>query len=585
MYLATTGFKEVWNFDDEIRYLGSWCFIPDRMNEYQAKKNLTLENPWKNEAYFDQTAKYLDALNERLLLFCVEFLNDFHDTNYDAKFWRILIGKWLADYTARVLDKYICIVNAYDKYPDIYTTSLDIQTALSFDGSDMSAYPRRHLPKLKDYSFIVNELGLKSDILIVDDDFINSIQNSKTSIVKENKIELPINLGNILFGWMHCQKSMLNLLQEKLHGIDVTNFDTPNLDLLLPQKDFLKNYDKRNIFLEFDAKSSFEKLLSKKLIRDFPSDYIENFKNTFEFVKENYLGAPKMIVSALGWYESKTFKFISAISYLKAAKLVSFQHGSIYGLYKNLPNMQHEKAISNTFFSWGWGYDENDKKIKDVPCVHTSYYLENKLNDYHERDNGSILYLVNQVVPYLQDFRSAIKSRGSDDYIDWQVRFFNSLDKELRKKILYRYKKDRNIDVWKWVLEMFPEIDYEGRLIPFPERAKDARIIVADCCTQVYTEAMMMKPTVLFWDPSVWTLSKSTEPYLNALIKNNILFLNPEDAADWVAKIYDSPLSWWNDKNVQKAKNDFLNHYAKPDADWLNKWLNAIIDEYETPIK
>ena len=49
---------------------------------------------------------------EELLKNITLFLNNFHNTNYSIKFWRIYIGPWLAYYLHIIFDRFETVKNA-----------------------------------------------------------------------------------------------------------------------------------------------------------------------------------------------------------------------------------------------------------------------------------------------------------------------------------------------------------------------------------------------------------------------------------------------------------------------------------------
>jgi putative transferase (TIGR04331 family) len=144
------------------------------------------------------------------------------------------------------------------------------------------------------------------------------------------------------------------------------------------------------------------------------------------------------------------------------------------------------------------------------------------------------------------------------------------------ENLTFRFKKNQNLEVWQYVQSQFPAIQLESRDVPFIERARDARVIVVDCCTQVYTEALLLKPTILYWNPNVWRMSEQVQPFLNELAEAEILFFSPEAAAAKLKAIYDNPYEWWNRPKTIAARTRFLQHFAYPALNWLEQWKQIL---------
>ena len=52
-----------------------------------------------------------------------------------------------------------------------------------------------------------------------------------------------------------------------------------------------------------------------------------------------------------------------------------------------------------------------------------------------------------------------------------------------------------------------------------------------------------------------------------------ILFDTPEDAAKKVNEIAEDPRSWWEQDDIQAAKNSFSNQFARTSNNWLQEWV------------
>ena len=92
---------------------------------------------------------------------------------------------------------------------------------------------------------------------------------------------------------------------------------------------------------------------------------------------------------------------------------------------------------------------------------------------------------------------------------------------------------------------------------------------------------MLLKPTILFWNPKIWEMNDEAEPYFDNLRQVSILFDSPEDAAARVVDLYENPWEWWNRKEVQEANHRFLERFALARADWLCQWAEALEKELE----
>jgi putative transferase (TIGR04331 family) len=77
------------------------------------------------EQHFD-----LSAIFERLLFSLCDRLNDFHQTKFDVRYWRIILGHWLQRYVSVVFNRWQTLQQAFQNY--------DISTTIAFNSASFS---------------------------------------------------------------------------------------------------------------------------------------------------------------------------------------------------------------------------------------------------------------------------------------------------------------------------------------------------------------------------------------------------------------------------------------------------------------
>ena len=63
---------------------------------------------------------------------------------------------------------------------------------------------------------------------------------------------------------------------------------------------------------------------------------------------------------------------------------------------------------------------------------------------------------------------------------------------------------------------------------------------------------------------------------LNNLKKNNIFFSDIDELFLHLKKVNNDVSSWWNSNNVQTARIDWVNEFAKNSNNWRKKWIQQI---------
>ena len=69
-------------------------------------------------------------------------------------------------------------------------------------------------------------------------------------------------------------------------------------------------------------------------------------------------------------------------------------------------------------------------------------------------------------------------------------------------------------------------------------------------------------PTIIFWNPEYWELSKDARLYYEKLKSVGIFHETPESAAKKTLEVWNDVHSWWNDKEVIKIKREFIRNYS-----------------------
>ncbi|MFP5407176.1 MAG: hypothetical protein ACLGHY_12850, partial [Gammaproteobacteria bacterium] len=248
------------------------------------------------------------------------------------------------------------------------------------------------------------------------------------------------------------------------------------------------------------------------------------------------------------------------------------QHAATYNTYRFLPARDFELRIADHYLAWG-PLPGSASSAPTVPCPALSHYVERARRASARRhDPQDLVFFANQFVPHLMDFRSSVRAHGSDEYFDWQIRFFDALSSETRSHVILRVKGRSDSSLYAFVKRRFPEITIEGKEVSFDERIRGCRLAVCDCLTQVYAECLMLVPTVLFWDPLIWDQCAAAQALHGALRQAGIYQDSPEAAAEHVGAVWSHPEAWWRGAAVAAARDEYLHGLFDISADWQATW-------------
>ena len=105
------------------------------------------------------------------------------------------------------------------------------------------------------------------------------------------------------------------------------------------------------------------------------------------------------------------------------------------------------------------------------------------------------------------------------------------------------------------------------------KQISSSRFNVFDHMTGYLGSLSLNKPTIIFIAKGVYSFREEVKPYISDLIEAKILFIGAEECADFINKNYEKIEMWWNTKEVQNAKNLFLNKYFRTSSNWVEEWI------------
>ncbi len=586
-YLTTTGMSEIWDLDSNLLLLGPWCFTSEKNKKLLEGKSYTLvPSPWKPTTKIKEAADYCNSIYENLLLQLTDILNSIHQSTYPVRYWRILIGPWLLHFIGVFYERYMRIKNVLEMFPDFYMHVLPKERCnlTSIDTFDFLAGATAKVNddyyNLKLFSLIAHELCPQKIIEIKKElKFGSKIKHTNTCeygwkfkifyrLLRriDSFLKCPLILTDMYhLGFYDFLRLKLKTGFNKISFIifeyseEETSLEN-NYSSELRQKVKLKN-----------APDVFQSLLYRIIHEAMPMIYMENYK----FYKDDIVnsGRIKIIGSAVGWYFNERFKFFAAEAVAKGAYSIDFQHGSSYGNLLALPS-ENISCEKDKFYVWGWESQHHEnKKLKNLPSPRLS-----KIKDTYFCTKEQILFISTGQVRYYYRFFTVPQSEEFASYLSDQIKLFDSIPDKIRKNVIYRPYAYHNFG-WgekERLLKKYPAINLldKGGIIEYMQTIK---LTIIDHPGTSFIEALAINvPSILYWDDNVWLMRPEAEKYFEKLRNAGILHKTPVGAAKKIIDIFDQPLTWWQSKEVQDARNAFLAQYGYSRKDWIDVWAKEI---------
>lgn len=575
VFLATTALEEFWDTTKPIIFLGEWCLLYSRRSFWEPLNGQLLKSPFDNAKAGHAAYHYVNEIYEQILPLLGSALNTLHGKCYSQRYWRIVLGPWAQYYLSVIYDRYIHLKNALEKYPDLTTiVLLEDSFIVPSDTADFISYVvMEDSFNLQIYTKILGALGktFPSKKVRIERDYF---RDKPAGISWKRKIAGTLaktytSVGAKLSQSIFLRSAYFSKTSESHLLIKTFGKVFPVTPPFARQAVPTSYNDIRKNLLNIDmGHGEFEQCLSAILFSDMPKCFVEEFCYVNSEAQNAYPQTPKAIFSANAWYFEETFKQWAAISAEKGTLLLGTPHGGSYGGLANMPSENHETAIVDRYYSWGW--ERADCVAEVIPFSATKLAGRKIIGSSNQK--SGILWVTTIHPRYL--YQLPLLPQCFHEYLSWQCCFARTLSRKILANLRIRpHREDYGWDIFQRLNECIPGMSMETWDVPFQESIVNCRLYVCDHCSTTFAEALAVnKPTILFWNPQANELRPEAQPYYDLLRKNGILFDTPESAGKAVNQIYDDVETWWNDPERQNAVASFCERFAQNSPNAIEMW-------------
>lgn len=104
-----------------------------------------------------------------------------------------------------------------------------------------------------------------------------------------------------------------------------------------------------------------------------------------------------------------------------------------------------------------------------------------------------------------------------------------------------------------------------------------SEIIVVDYLSSAYLQALASNiPSIILYDENAYPLDRHYKDFYDELIESKIFHKDPRSAANFLQQIQSDPYIWWNRKETQNARKEFLKNFNPNQEDIVDKFLNLL---------
>jgi putative transferase (TIGR04331 family) len=540
-------------------------------------------SPWADPERLFNAAVHADKVYQRLLPLLADRLNQACGVREPLAYWRLLVGPWLLHFVHALYDRYVHLSDTVSRVDGVRTAVLSEEC---FRTPNTTGDALRWLTQDDHYNWqLFSELlELMGTNVARSVSTISAVAAPPRPRVREgiSRAEGLARLAGeralrLLGGtgrvWLtEITASRSSLLRLAVHSrfrvIPVPVADELSGRVVEPDRE-----SRRGTIGELSDSDDFEMMCSRMLLRHLPTIYLESYGQARRAVQQRYPRLPSVLASETGWYTNETFKYLAAEAVVCGTRLVTIQHGSNYGLARSMQVEAFESTIGDAYFVWGWA--NGRPSFRNIP-----HPIVSQLPGRWPGRRTRILFAPNFAERYVHRLGATPGGSLWEPQWQWQGRFVGALPARLRRLVTLRPPR---VEVGQAVRERlcdrYPELTVDACVRFKPSVARSRLTILDRLGTGALESLAMNSPTVLFWDPNLWSFRDEASPFVDALRQVGVLWHSPESAAAHVAAVYDDPDAWWHGESVQKARAAFVERFAMSRPDWMRQWKLNLCNE------
>lgn len=562
--LVTTAMEETWPSDgSSIFFLGEWCRIYGRKSKWEHLDAKVAPYHWDDREKLYHDYLYLQDQYEKLLKELATKLNNIHGVDYSIRYWRIVVGPWLAYFIQMLFDRWAMLrqVITTEEISSVRVFRADLKSLIPNDFEEFQSMMVTDEWNEAIYSQLIDLFPLSIDS-IPKTTHIKVPPTSRRSRIKtllkkiiNNSSRLISRNNDYFFISSYLGIKQEFVLQMRLGQLPKywQKFQSP---VSVPNAKM-----RRWESIKPDDFRDFTKIARHFIPNHIPSIYLEGYKESTSLINRlPWPKAPKAIFTACAYTSDDIFKLWAAAKVENGTPLVIAQHGGNMGTSAWADYERHQIIISDAFITWGWQDNQlYNKKLFPIGII-------KPFNRNLTRDPEGPALIVGTTIPrFSYHMYSCPVASQWNAYFDDQFRFVNALPYHLRQQLIVRlYSSDYGWGQRQRWLDRFPNIGIDEGILPINSLMRKSRLYISTYNATTFLESLSINfPTIMFWNPKHWELRNTASTYFDQLKSVGIFHETPESAARQMTLVWDDIAGWWQSEPVQAARQHFCDVFAR----------------------
>jgi putative transferase (TIGR04331 family) len=291
-----------------------------------------------------------------------------------------------------------------------------------------------------------------------------------------------------------------------------------------------------------------------------PLDLVENFWALHSWAaKQDF--TPKLWYTATAQHTSTAFMHRMAIARERGGRLLVHQHGGGYGIDEQHLGEDHDIAVSDRFYTFGWSRADQPSRVAPLPTAMAQRF---------QGTPQGILLMSLPVTTGMYRLQPFCLPSHIERAVTLTSNFVFKL--AATTKITLRHSGHDRFPMER-LANARTTIDEDAGLTPGSVAASRAALVVHNYLGTSWLETLAMNvPTVCFYDPEFYRPRAEARPFLDALVRVGVLHYSGSEAAKFVNSLRGNPAAWWQSAEVQEAREAFVARYANFSDNWLEAW-------------
>lgn len=293
-----------------------------------------------------------------------------------------------------------------------------------------------------------------------------------------------------------------------------------------------------------------------------PRELVEHHHELSTWATANTRPHLKLMYTANAHQSSIAFRYWACSQRQLGTKIAIHQHGGGYGIDEAHFGEEHDIAVSDVFYTFGWSRPDVGSRVRPLPTA---------MPQRSRRNSSDELLLMSLPVtshfyrlqPFLLPTHIA---RTVDETVAFADGLVASTTLRVRSSGADRFPMERLTQSSARIVE-----DTSGGRGSVA--ASRARLVIHNYLGTSWLESLAMNiPTVCFYDPAMYQPRAAAQPFVDALARVGVIHYSGREAAKFVNSLHGDPSAWWSSAEVQEAREAFVARYANFSENWLEAW-------------